>query len=346
LDVKLSEGEKADVEAWSSLVQHRLHHAQLYNWWAESSNYDEVTHIVFSRALPFPLNFFLPSRHKKTVLTQLAAAGFVDDRVAYDEAEKCYKALSVKLGHKKYLYGDHPNSLDAVVFGFLATQLIPDLPQRKLHYLISQHQNLVDYVNNILSIYFNSKSPIGIDVEPAQRWLKGLEEERSAQEASALEAAQTTKDTSAAWSIAFGIGATVLFLATQNLQFYLLWSSVSQRFFKKDDTVKHVGKAKKYTREQEEERSKWFGGSADLVQEESGEEDGNARRGPTLVHDPDENPMKAVHRFAPDDDAEVFIGDDGNAYDWDERYLEEMETGSDIPEDYEDLGEDEEDEYE
>jgi metaxin len=340
LDAKLTEQEKCEVEAWSSLVQHRLHNAQLYNWWAESGNYDEVTSMVFSRTLPFPLNFYLPSRFKKGVLAQLNSAGYTDSRVAYEEAAKCYKALSQRLGTGKYFFGDEPTSLDAVVFAFLATQFIPELPERKMHFLLSQHQNLIEYINNILSTSFSVTKPIVADVEPAQKWLKALEAEKAAREAKLFEesgGAPSSWDSSAAFSIAFGIGATVLYLASQNIQFMILTKWLSARL---GSGSKKTKESVSYTKEQEAERAKWFGSPQQVEEEQIDSSDF------MLTDDPDVNPMRSVHRFAPEDDAIHYIGDDGKAYDWDEQYLEEMETGSDIPEDHEDLGEEDNDDDE
>lgn len=339
MDENLSESEKNDIEAWSSLVQHRLANAQIYNWWAESSNYDEMTSLVYSRVLSFPLNFILPGRYKKNALAQLTATGFAEERVAYEEAAKCYKALSSKLGDKQYMMGANPTSLDAVVFGFLATQFLPNLPQRKLHYLISQHTNLIDYINRILTTYFSAKAPVVVDTEPAQRWLKTIEDEKAEQRRTVAEA--PVKDSSSAWAIALGIGATVLFMSTQNLQLLVFYKQLSSRFSPKAKPAP----ARKFSLEQEEERSKWFGGMPTVGEESSDPHQPATDAIARAATDPDVNPMKEVHRFAPDDDAVVYIGDDGKAYDWDEQYLEEMETGSDIPEDHEDLGEDEEEEY-
>lgn len=338
LDESLTEVEKNDIEAWSSLVQHRLANAQTYNWWAESSNYDEMTSLVYARSFSFPLNFILPGQYKRNALAQLASVGFTEERVAYEEAAKCYKALSTKLGDKQFMMGANPTSLDAVVFGFLATQFLPNLPQRKLHYLISQHSNLVDYLNRILTTYFSAKVPVVTDTEPAQRWLKAIEDEKAEQHR--IAPVTSVKDSSSAWAIAMGIGATVLFMSTQNLQFLVLYKQLSARFGSKPKPAP----SRKFSPEQEEERAKWFMGGA---QETEGEHplQSASEAIARAASDPDANPMKEVHRFAPDDDAVVYIGDDGKAYDWDEQYLEEMETGSDIPEDHEDLGEDEEEEY-
>jgi hypothetical protein len=48
-----------------------------------------------------------------------------------------------------------PSSLDAIVFGYLATQLLPPFKNRKLQDRIAQHNNLVRFCNHILENYFN-----------------------------------------------------------------------------------------------------------------------------------------------------------------------------------------------
>jgi metaxin len=60
----------------------------------------------------------------------------------YDEAKALYKALASKLGANEYFFGDRPTTLDAYAYGFLLTQLVPDVPSRQLHFLISTHDNL------------------------------------------------------------------------------------------------------------------------------------------------------------------------------------------------------------
>lgn len=343
----MSEEAKADAEAFTALVQNRLHDAQLFNWFAEQANYDEVIQLVFTRTVSFPLSFFLPRRIKNSVLSHLSQAGIKDSKIAYEEAERCYKALATKLGSKSYFYGNEPTTLDAVVFGFLATQFIPELPVRNLHYLILQHDNLVNFVNRILKTYFSAANPVLPDPEPAARWLKAWRDEHNPPAPSAEKpASEPTKDYGSYWAIAAGIGVTVLFVASQNVQFALLtallrqklgWSVGSSKQRSKDDS--HASRHA-LSKEQAEERAKWFGGQA----ADSAPSDGSHGHSGVSV-DLEDNPMKHVFRFAPDDDQEVYIGDDGNAYDWDEKYLEEMETGSDIPEDHEDLGEDEEEHY-
>jgi len=70
----------------------------------------------------------------------IAASGLItgsDADQLYSMARKCYAALSAKLGQQTYFFGEHPTTLDAVVFGHLAVQYLFPLPVHKLKALIS-----------------------------------------------------------------------------------------------------------------------------------------------------------------------------------------------------------------
>lgn len=71
LDQNLNAAQKADVRAYSAMLDEILYSAQLYNWWMEPDNYSTVTHLTFSRALPFPLSWVLPRRMKQRVTARL-----------------------------------------------------------------------------------------------------------------------------------------------------------------------------------------------------------------------------------------------------------------------------------
>lgn len=323
----MSQAELAEIQAWKSLVEESLYNCQLYNWFSEKTNFDEVTNLVFSRALPFPLNWILPSRYRKSVNTKLELHGLISADAAYSLAKKCYHALSTKLGNRKFFFGDEPTSLDAVVFGFLATQLIPELPNRELHFLISEHQNLVQFVNNILNTYFNESNPVIVDYETAHRWLQAQKEAKklTKETSDAL-----SKSISSSWAIAIGIGITVLFAASQNVQFRLLHNLITSKYFSNDKPSKTQLKFLSSSNKNQDDDD-------DDYDDDDYEDDEDE------LLDGDQEPFHNINPFLRNVEASAYVGDDGQPYDWDEGYLEEMETGSDLPEDHEDLGDDEDD---
>eukprot|EP00028_Trichosphaerium_sp_Am-I-7-wt_P011580 CAMPEP_0168536758 /NCGR_PEP_ID=MMETSP0405-20121227/19815_1 /TAXON_ID=498012 /ORGANISM="Trichosphaerium sp, Strain Am-I-7 wt" /LENGTH=89 /DNA_ID=CAMNT_0008564975 /DNA_START=458 /DNA_END=723 /DNA_ORIENTATION=- len=71
-------------------------------------------------------------------------------------AEATLKALSKRLGSKKYFFGDTPTSLDALAFGYLAIAFSAPVPKNTLKLLISAHDNLVSYCNNIMKTHFDT----------------------------------------------------------------------------------------------------------------------------------------------------------------------------------------------
>ncbi|CAG0886784.1 unnamed protein product [Cyprideis torosa] len=49
----------------------------------------------------------------------------------YEEVDRCFQSLSIRLGHEKYFF-DKPTELDALLFGHLFTILTTELPDPKL----------------------------------------------------------------------------------------------------------------------------------------------------------------------------------------------------------------------
>jgi metaxin len=214
LDRELSEIQKADVRAYSVLLDELLYSAQLYNWWMEPTNYNTVTHLTFAKALPFPLSWFLPRRLKQRVTARLRNTDMHTSERVYSEAESCYRVLSTKLGEKTFFFGDTPCTLDAIAFGYLATQLVPPFPNRTLHTLIAQHSNLVRFCNHILDTYFGT-APIEVNPEPLEAFTKKVTEAESAVQMTPEEERIKYHNKLA---VLFGLGATLLYTFVTNRQ--------------------------------------------------------------------------------------------------------------------------------
>jgi len=158
IDSHMTEEQRADGVAYKSLVEDRLYLSQLYNWWIEPKN-GEFTSIVYATALPFPASWVVPRQYKNNMQFLLRVKGLIEEEKAYSSADGCYKSLSSKLADKKYLFGNRPSTLDAIVFAYLATQYSPPYPAPKLRALIDKYQNLVNYCNNILHEFFGIEPP-------------------------------------------------------------------------------------------------------------------------------------------------------------------------------------------
>lgn len=79
-----------------------------------------------------------------------------EDMIA-KRAHKDFEALSNILGNEKFIMGDRPCTADASVFGFLHCILNCGI-ETPLAGMVRAHQNLVDYVDRNLSLYWNNKT--------------------------------------------------------------------------------------------------------------------------------------------------------------------------------------------
>uniref|UniRef100_A0A8C5RY39 Metaxin 1 n=1 Tax=Laticauda laticaudata TaxID=8630 RepID=A0A8C5RY39_LATLA len=70
-DYDLSALQGADTLAFLSLVNRKLLPMLIHTFWVDAKNYVEHTRKWYAEAIPFPLNFFLPSRMQKRQLERL-----------------------------------------------------------------------------------------------------------------------------------------------------------------------------------------------------------------------------------------------------------------------------------
>ncbi|KAG0331687.1 metaxin 1 [Podila horticola] len=89
----------------------------------------------------------------------VAYASLVDenlmDALIYDHVRDCYKVLDRKLGENDFFFGVRPTTLDAKVFGYLALQLYPEIPNPRFQMILtSQFPRLVAYCNRCRDEFF------------------------------------------------------------------------------------------------------------------------------------------------------------------------------------------------
>ena len=177
---------------------HTLSLAQLQNWWADDENFDKVTRVEYGNIMPFPLNYTMPHRMRKSVLDKLEAAKLLkrkqvpdaceqvgslafelhpshltrpdamqcdamrchDRFQAVNTARKCYQVLAARLGENQYFFNDKPSALDAIVFAHLALQLYAPMPHAYLSEELQKFGSLVRYCESILQSAFGIVPPI------------------------------------------------------------------------------------------------------------------------------------------------------------------------------------------
>lgn len=70
------------------------------------------------------------------------------------KAEQCLGDISEILGTKPYLLGDHPCSLDAVLYSLLAPIYYAPLEKCDFQVKLKSHYNLSRYIVRITKTYF------------------------------------------------------------------------------------------------------------------------------------------------------------------------------------------------
>lgn len=166
-DYELTARQGGDTLAYIALLEEKLRPALLHTFWVDAENYANVTRPWFASHSPFPLNFVVPIRQANIALSRilLTKGEYPLNKIneieakLYSDAKECLNLLSYRLGTANYFFGSTPTSLDAFVFGFLAPLYKAGLPSSPLQSHLSQLQNLTQFCENILAVYFNSSQP-------------------------------------------------------------------------------------------------------------------------------------------------------------------------------------------
>ncbi|QSL66957.1 hypothetical protein MERGE_001344 [Pneumocystis wakefieldiae] len=76
-----------------------------------------------------------------------------------------YRLLAFKLSSQPFIFGDQPTSLDCLIFGHLALQFFPGLPNSTLsEHLKTTEPLLVSYLHHSFSKYFQENKPLNIEI--------------------------------------------------------------------------------------------------------------------------------------------------------------------------------------
>ncbi|VDK51946.1 unnamed protein product [Anisakis simplex] len=154
----LTDAQRADMYAHIALIEEVLKNAELYILWIEESTYSEVTRHRYGSAYSWPLHQILPMLKRREVNKYLSALEWrtksLDEVI--DEADACFKSLSLKLANNDYFMGDLPTELDALAFGHLFTILTTELPNMDLVNCLRKYSNLTDFCRLIDEKYFKA----------------------------------------------------------------------------------------------------------------------------------------------------------------------------------------------
>ncbi|XP_020285902.1 metaxin-1 isoform X2 [Pseudomyrmex gracilis] len=162
-DYMLTNKQCADVMAFDALLKEKLYPAFQFIWWIDKKNLDELVRPWYCKALPFPFNFYYPRKFEQRAQTLIQSLYPMEDNISvieneiYSEAQKCLTLLSTRLGDKDFFCGQQPNTIDAIVYSYLAPLLKAPLPNPILQNYLKACTNLVKYVSRISQRYFEKE---------------------------------------------------------------------------------------------------------------------------------------------------------------------------------------------
>ncbi|KAI8814573.1 hypothetical protein BJ742DRAFT_786017 [Cladochytrium replicatum] len=175
LDEHLSPLQKAEAEAYASLIENTLYDAMLYTMFIEQENYSKGMRPALSRTLPWTLRFTLPEQMRGRAVARVengrkeidAPAGWSNritraggGKIAevYVKARDVYRVVSTKLGEKEFFFGPRPTTIDAILFGHLAIHSYPSFAHPTLFALLTfEFPTLLSYVSRIRAAYFTTE---------------------------------------------------------------------------------------------------------------------------------------------------------------------------------------------
>lgn len=141
LDGDLTPEQKAIAMSVQRLCEEHLYWIIMYNRWVSDAGWKIVNPVFFGK-LSAPLRWFLPEMIRKNIKKACYNHGigrFTDDE-RFLLGKQDLDAIVQLLGSKPYFLGDHPTSIDAVLFGFLSPLLNTPVPSQLREYA---QQNLV-----------------------------------------------------------------------------------------------------------------------------------------------------------------------------------------------------------
>jgi len=161
-DFDLSPASCADVIAYGHMLERKILPGLLYAFWVDKKNYDAFTRPWYAASLPFYYRWFIPLRMQSKAQGRIFSLYDMEriseeelESQVYESAKEGLSVLSNKLGDNEYLLGASPTSLDAIVFGYVATVAKIPFPHAPLHqHLVNKCPNLIDYMERIINVYF------------------------------------------------------------------------------------------------------------------------------------------------------------------------------------------------
>lgn len=207
----LNVDQHAEAYAFMNCVETTLYYAILYTWFMDDKNYTTITHLTYSKTVPFPLNWILPRQTRKAAIARLEALGWTNKEKVYSEVDKCLSALATRIGTHEYFFPT-PSLVDISAAAFLAAAVLPPFPNATLAKLVQKH-GLQRYAMAVIESFFGPHT-VPEHRGPLEEWVQ-RDDEKHADEESLIDEKKKKRRNKNRWTVVIAASVTAIyFLAT------------------------------------------------------------------------------------------------------------------------------------
>ena len=153
-DTGLNAEQKAISHAFARMIEERLYMVLLYSRWIDERNWPSIKDFWFL-SLPPLIRNIIPIIAQRQTRAKLKAHGLGkhDPNDIYDFGIQDLSALSVYLGDKDFMFGDHPTSLDASAYPIIANASLEEF-RGPLGNTALRHDNFKHYIERCQKLWF------------------------------------------------------------------------------------------------------------------------------------------------------------------------------------------------
>lgn len=158
LDEHLAPSQKAQLYAFTNLVETKLNPATMYSMWCENAGFKELKKAAFQGKLPFPLDHAI-SWNQRRLLWQKYGKLNADE--LFSGAAEVLNAVAdiMRSSGGPYFFGDKPTSLDALLAPHLAFYRLSPCSAPALSAALNKHDVLSSVVHQLLANTFTTPIP-------------------------------------------------------------------------------------------------------------------------------------------------------------------------------------------
>lgn len=154
LDKNLNKKQLATAHLVNQSLNEHFYFCLVYSRWVRDDTWPIVKQAFFG-SLPPVIRHLIANKVRKKVRKGMTEQGFArhnNEEIMHFTALQL-QALSDMLGKQAYFFGEHPTTLDASCYGFLAQIILANI-NNPFNDLARKHNNLVDFCHRVHKSYY------------------------------------------------------------------------------------------------------------------------------------------------------------------------------------------------